>query len=372
MKTIFFGPWLGEFGWEYSHWHAWVNQISKEKYQHDITIASSFEGREPFYKHTTKFMAHPEEFNNSIKGKRNYIADHWINDRPSFRDFHNSKNFKYDDDYFNQIEIAENLLSYYKKNLPKDTIFIVPWKLNRIKFNGKVIKIGVENLDPISSRKKFFYKILKPLFINRVSNLYTSSEFKHKINAYLYQEGISSFPIPLEKQSFFKLKAIKKPSLVIESKIKKGYENKIISIFPRKRSDRRPDKNFGKQNYIDLVNNLKQKFPNLLIAMLGEPEGSYFSEGVPEGCLDLINIKNKDRMNDQLFILQHSLFALGSISGAMLVALGAGCPSLIWGFADAKIPTEQNNPLSTQLYYIDNMQPDISKIIDGIQKLNFI
>jgi len=31
MKTVFFGPFVGEFGWEMLYWHAWVNKVSKNK-----------------------------------------------------------------------------------------------------------------------------------------------------------------------------------------------------------------------------------------------------------------------------------------------------------------------------------------------------
>ena len=74
-------------------------------------------------------------------------------------------------------------------------------------------------------------------------------------------------------------------------------------------------------------------------------------------------------MNNQIYVLGNSIFAVGSISGAMLVALGTGCPSLIWGFQDAKIPTHDNNPLLTPMQYIGSMHPKVSDILDGIEDL---
>ena len=372
MRTIFFGPWVGEFGWEYSHWHAWVNQASSGIYKNDITIASSFEGREPFYSHVSKFVAHPSKYNQLFKGKRNYITDRWVDNRPSFKDFSGNENFHYEADYNNQIEIAKGLLNLYKKTLPDDTIFYVPWLVNKIDLNGKNTKIGVEDLGLISERKKIFLETTKYIFINRLSNYFFNRDVKYFINAHLYQQGIATFPIDLEQQKFFTLQPIKNPSKSLVDEVEGKFNNKLVSIFPRRRDDRRPDKNFGEKKYIDLIKILKKKLPNLKIALLGEPGGSYFNDGVPDGCIDLINIPDNDRMNNQLYILQNSIVSLGSISGAMLVSLGAGCPSLIWGFPDAKIPTQENNPLSTSMHYINNMHPDISDIIEGLKELNIL
>jgi hypothetical protein len=372
LKTIFFGPWIGEFGWEYSHWHAWVNQVSREKYKNNTTIASSFEGREPFYRHTSKFLAHPEKYNKLFKGRRNYITDNWIGNRPSFNDISRDKKFDSKSDYYNQIKHAEELLNFYKKNLPDDTIFYVPWLLNKINLNGKSTEVGVKNLGLIPNKKKFIYQSTRHILINKISNYFLNRNIKYNVNAHLYHQGIATYPIDLVQQNFFKLKSVKNPDRNILNQVERKYENHIISIFPRKRDDRRPDKNFGEKNYIDLIELLKKRLPNSKVALLGDPNGSYFTDGVPEGCIDLINISHCNRMNNQLYILENSMVALGSISGAMLVSLGAGCSSLIWGYPDARIPTQDNNPLSTPMYYINDMHPKISDILKGLEKLGIL
>ena len=84
---------------------------------------------------------------------------------------------------------------------------------------------------------------------------------------------------------------------------------------------------------------------------------------------EYVNISNENRMNNQIYVLENSIFAIGSISGAMLVSLGTGCPSLIWGFHDAKIPTHDNNPLLTPMHYISSMHPKVSDILAGIEDL---
>lgn len=368
MKTIFFGPWIGEFGWEYSHWHAWVNHVSRNEFKKDITIAASFKGREPFYKDTSKFVSHPNEFDLLFKGKRNYITDHWINDRPNLDDLPENEDIRLKSNAQNQIEIAKKLLKHYKENLPEDTIFYVPWLLNKINLDNKITKIGIEDLG-YSLRKKKILNPLKYILINRITNFFFDQSFKYRINGHLYQEGIATHPIPLKQQHFFKLTHIKKIPDDIRNQVAGKFEKKIISIFPRRRIDRRPDKNFGELQYIDLIHKIQERFPRFKIALIGEPSGSYFRKSVPEGCIDLINISNDNRMNNQIYVLENSIFAVGSISGAMLVALGTGCPSLIWGFQDAKIPTHDNNPLLTPMQYIGSMHPKVSDILDGIEDL---
>ena len=368
MKTIFFGPWIGEFGWEYSHWHAWVNHVSRNEFKKDITIAASFKGREPFYKDTSKFLSHPKKFDQLFKGKRNYITDNWINDRPNFNNSPDNKAISSKTNVQNQIEIAKDLLSHYKKNLPEETVFYVPWLLNKIHLENRIIKIGIEDLG-YSIKKKKVLELLKYILINRISNFFLDQSFKYRINGHLYQEGIATHPIPLDRQQFFKLTHIEKIPSELLDQVDGKFEKKIISIFPRRRDERRPDKNFGEKKYIDLIQKIQERFPKFKIALLGEPNGSYFTKGVPEGCIDLINISNENRMNNQIYVLENSIFAIGSISGAMLVSLGTGCPSLIWGFHDAKIPTHDNNPLLTPMHYISSMHPKVSDILAGIEDL---
>ena len=135
MKTVFFGPWVGEFGWEFMHWYAWVSRVCQEDYKNYHKIASSFSGREPFYPDVDKFIAHPDDFKNIFISQRNYITDYWKDMRPKPN---SSNNFLAQDIKKNisssipknQIQNAEKLLNLYANELPKDTIFFVPWREN--------------------------------------------------------------------------------------------------------------------------------------------------------------------------------------------------------------------------------------------------
>ena len=106
----------------------------------------------------------------------------------------------------------------------------------------------------------------------------------------------------------------------------------LISIFPRGRAGRRPDKNWSKEKYDQLIKRFQSELPDYQIAILGEPGGTLYDDGVPTGCSDAINIDPSVRMDCQVAVLKESKLALESIPGAILVALASVCPSLTWGW----------------------------------------
>jgi hypothetical protein len=371
LKTVFFGPWIGEFGWEFSHWHAWVNQIAKDHYKNYTTIAASFSGRQPFYRDVDEFWAHPNEYNDIFLSQRNYIHDRWIGDRP-INDYKiiQSKTLAASENNF--IEIAFGLLEFYKKNLPKDTIFYVPWLNNNFRLNeAHYLDFGIEDLGSLGYLSRVLLKLFEKFFINRYTNQIIGKNSIKKINAFLYEDGILVKPIELSAQRFKKL--FSHENEVPES-IKRMFNNlknkELIAIFPRKRTARRADKNFGKENYLQLIHKLKESYPDYEIALLGEPKGSYFAnDDFPRECIDLININDNFRMPSHLYALQQSKAALGSISGALLIALAAECKSIIWGYENVKPRMDENNPLNTDYIYIGEMFPSIDIIMKEVKKI---
>ena len=77
MKVVFFGPWIGEFGWEFMHWHAWVNEVCQSKFKNYRKIVSTYPGREPFYPAADDFIFLPRDILNLQISARNYISDYW-------------------------------------------------------------------------------------------------------------------------------------------------------------------------------------------------------------------------------------------------------------------------------------------------------
>jgi len=58
MKVAFFGPWIGEFGWELMTWQAWCRKKSRE---FDKSYVCSFPDMEPLYKDFAEFIPHDHE-----------------------------------------------------------------------------------------------------------------------------------------------------------------------------------------------------------------------------------------------------------------------------------------------------------------------
>lgn len=362
MGKIFFGPWVGEFGWEYSHWHAFVNEASVNEFREYETVAASFSGRNSFYPNVTTFLSHPKEFERLFEGKRNYITDRWFGLRPS-NDFFSNINYAKKKDYvrLNQYKDGLRLLNYYKSILPSDTRFIVPWESNVVQFNGDMLHFGISDFGSITKNKFTTYKLISKILFRRPFKYLVPYQLNDMIEAHLFQGGIKVNPINIEKQNFFRLLPISEDANIItkQNKLSKN----IISIFPRKRSDRRPDKNFGEHKYLELIKQIKEEFPKFEIALIGEPNGSYFGDKKISGCIDLINIDNENRMNNQISVLASSAVSIGSISGAMLVALGADCPSIVWGYPNTMERTIANNPRKTLLKFIPSMHPSTKEIL---------
>lgn len=131
-------------------------------------------------------------------------------------------------------------------------------------------------------------------------------------------------------QEFDRLRA--SPEAVAAIKKMVGAGQKLIAIFPRERKMRRPDKNWAREKYDHLIALFQRTYPEHTVALLGEPGAACYANGVPEGCLDLINVESTRRMDLHVAALNKlSVIAVGSQSGALFLAQAAGCPSLTWG-----------------------------------------
>jgi len=323
MKTVFFGPFFGELGWEYAYWHGWVRKMCREKYQLYKKIVASYPGREPFYPDADEFWSHPPEITKLKISQRGYISDWWIDNLPK------ADNQKDIDRNIGQY--AEELLKKYKEKLPVDTIFYTPHKLNAYYLNGEKYLIGTLWLKGLS-----FYKRPKTL----------SALFKHQIFENLK---------PTNKGEDFLNKII-------------NSDQRMIAVFPRHRTSRRPDKSWSKEKYDSLINYLKEKYPKHLIGILGAPGGCYYVDGVPSNCLDLINLPNELRFDVQVAALKRSDMAVGSESGGIHNALLVGCPTIEWGWAVNKKIVEELNFLKTRLIFWPEINPSV-EIIEKIVSL---
>ncbi len=340
MRTVFFGPFLGEFGWELSFWHGWVRKACREAFQQDRKIACSYPGRQPFYPEVDEFWPLPEEFVRKVKSPHAYYADGWRRGYPGIREqvltfrsvavdlLHLRRPRKrVVERPVNLPDLepeAERLLEMFRRKLPEDTLFFTPWKPNRFEPDG--LEFGIRILEGKGKVPRFQ---IKPI------------DFKD-------QQFELLGPTPAGEKAF----------------LDRIGERELIAVFPRHRNLRRPEKNWSKEKYQELIQLLQRQYPDLAVAVLGEPGGAYFADGVPEGCLDLIHVPASLRMDVQIAALKRARMALGGISGALLVALAAGCPTLIWGYAAEQARYHGENVLGTPLIYHADADASVKTVLE--------
>jgi ADP-heptose:LPS heptosyltransferase len=346
MKTVFFGPFIGEFGWELLFWQGWVRKACQEEFRDYRKIACSFPGRQPFYPYVDEFWPLTPEFLALKASGHGYFTDGWRGGYPGRQEpLETSRKLfgiiprkplvQWIEEPLGSADIepvAEAMLTHFKKQLPEDTKFFVPWKPNQyvpqnLSF-GLNLPVGVI---PKSGGVKLWQRL----------------EFKDQNLEYLE-------PSP-EGQKLFKQK-------VQDSR-------PLISVFPRFRQTRRPDKNWLKDKYSELIQKLQARYPEHTIAILGEPGGAYFVDGVPKGCIDLINVAPERRMDIQVAALKQSVLAFGSMSGAVLVALAAGCPTVIWGYPESKARYHTENFMKTPMIYHSEIDPSTEAIAAYVPEL---
>jgi hypothetical protein len=315
-KTVFFGPFVGEFGWELLFWHGWVKKLCKTRYKDYHKIACSFPGRYPFYPNVDEFMTLPDDFLKNTISSRGYITDCWINGLPK-----------------PNIEAAlpdvgpllDKVITDFKKKLPGDTEFIIPWIYRHDE--GDKMYYGIKIKKSPESDKDFV-----------------------------------SYGVPFSKQILEHLR----PTLAAKETLKKivSPEEKIIAVFPRRRLFRRPDKNWLKESYEVLIKTIREELPDFKVAVLGEPGGAFFSDGVPAGCLDLINIEKESRMDVHLAALSQAKLAIGSQSGAITFAMAAGTPVISWGDPKGEKFFAKENYTRSVFIFLPTTNPKVDLIVE--------
>jgi len=337
MKTVFFGPFIGEFGWELVYWQGWVKEVSKTIFKDCYKIVSSYPGRYPFYPYADEFWPHTQEFTSILVSQRDYITDYWKNGLPKgnitvkkyrfgLYPYYKVIPYTTNEPRIDISNIVYTMLCSYKERLPEDTLYFMPFTLNKCpKYNiifGTTIKANpIKDADFVTKKIDLKYQALE-----KISSTKKGKDFLNKIV---------------------------------------NKKNNLIAIFPRRRSVRRPDKNWAKDKYIKLIELLKN-FLNgeYTIALLGEPGGAYFDDTPLEDCLDLINISSEIRLDTQIAFLERADLAIGGMSGAILFALACGCPALTFGFEEQRERYYQENYLNTRFIYYPDINPEPEEIFD--------
>jgi hypothetical protein len=324
MKTVFFGPFVGEFGWELLFWQGWVKRKCRGEFKHYYKIACSLPGRYPFYPDADEFWPLPKIFSEKVARRqlsaRGYFMDNWINGWP--------KPTIKKEKLVQAYPILKNIIDDFKKKLPKDTEFFIPWQV----FYDREDKSKYGLLIPDNPGP---------------NDLYTN------------------YAIPFERQALEHPKPTKEAQMEVDTRI--GQADRIIAVFPRNRISRRPDKNWVKEKYEETIRILQKEIPSVRIAILGEPGGTFFENDIPDGCMDFINIDPNKRMDIHLALLNRAEIAFGSQSGGVVFALAAGCKVLCWGPVRWNRKLSWENFMNTKYYYVPTKDPT-SKVISDYLK----
>lgn len=296
--SVFFGPFIGEFGWELHSWSGWVNYVSTEYFGNYHRIAATAPGRGVLYPEVDTVLFHPAWWTELPIIPRAYFTDGW------------SRGEQQD------MTLAHKLLDEYRSRLPEGTTVFCPFSLNR--FAPQNLVFGIET---------------------------AAGEIVTHI-------------IPTEKQ---RLRPLHAPADVADRLPESLRETTqpIVSLFPRDRPIR-VDFNWSEQKYRALIVHFQRA--GFLVAILGEPGGCYFADGVPEGCVDLIHADPALRSGLHVACLERSALAAGAMSGAVPFALAAGCPTLTWGLAKAHFRCYETNFFRTRTYYYPKTDPSADEV----------
>lgn len=360
-RTVFFGPFVGEFGWEMLFWQGWIRKVCRTDFQDWHKVVMSFPGRDVFYPDADEFWPLPEWFTALRPSGCAYLTDGWWKGQPGFR---NPRRTRLEvglregrpmlrlarrigrlipphlrrsvmDKVGLRREVAlrgqemlpqcERMLAEARERLPKNALVFVPWKLNV----HKGLRFGIE--------------------VRRQDE--ASFEFE-------------ALRIPYAEQTLEPLR----PTALAVKELRRylGSDERILAVFPRSRRARRTDKNWSREKYEQLIGALQSQFPSHRVALLGSPEGAHFSAGVPAGCIDLINVPDAMRTALQVAALRQADLAAGSISGALAVAMGCGIPVVTWGYSTDRASYEEANFLHVPMTYMEQMDPPVATVKQAI------
>jgi len=343
-KTVIFGPFVGEFGWELLFWQGWVKLQCRTRYKDYYKIASSYPGRQPFYPDVNEFISLPEEIVKLKISARNYICDGWLHGYPGTP-------LKYS---WRAKALIRQILARKRPHR-----VAVEEKWNGVDVSLSVLDFENQLLEKFSIDSEV--EIIAPWRVNKIGGL--TFGWHQPKDPKLFSLPSNILQIPFRSQLLEKVQSL--PTGVENPYLKEN--ERFVAVFPRKRGFRRQDKNWNEQNYLDLIQNLQHQ--GYKVGILGDKSGAYFVGNPPMGVVDLVNIQDSQRLNTHLEFLQACYMAVGAMSGATLMSLAAGVPTVIFGHAEEQMRYHYENYLKTPLHYLANMNPKVDDLISGVDDL---
>ena len=346
-RVVVFGPFIGEFGWELLFWHGVVRRLCQSEFKHDYRVAVSRPGYEAFYPTVDRFVAIPSELlpiNFSAKG---YICDGWIDGYPGFPG---------ESRYFDR----GNLLRLARGKMP------IPMQ-QTIRWDGPSIKPLIADYCN-ELRREFGAEsiFVTPFQINEIGGLRFGVDTQRKPRDL---DNARAVLPPFSDQTLEYLRpASENATRWAESTL--GDIESLVVVFPRLRSFRRPVRNWTREKYLHLIHLLRSR--GHTVALLGEPSGAHFSGEDIDGCVNLIDVEPSARLDRQLATLQRAQFAVGALSGSLLVALATGTPSVVFGVHDQELRLYRENYMNTPLSYVADQDPEPEDLWYAIQNFTSI
>ena len=273
-KQIVFGPWIGELGWELTSWQGWVRKLCDTEYKDWDKYVVGFPGRDCLYQDIDmKYISIPEWFCNINYSARAFATDYWTKEGPVIKRARPLN--------FTMAPKADQLIKELKKQLPDVDKWIIPWE--KMKYNG--VDIG----GVYSNR---YVPQLIPYNEQRVIPVKPNNLHVDALHSIMNSQGFDS-------------------------------ESQLVSLYPRARI-RNADKNWPESYYIEICDLLRST--GLVTAFVGSPDGALFSNGVPDGALDLINIDQFNMLNVHIAAMSQSVLGVGPASGILHIAAFAQLP----------------------------------------------
>lgn len=339
--NIFAGPFVGEFGWELSYWHAWLRFIKKRQFPNSKIIVSSYPGREQLYDFADEFIPLSDEFIEKKYSQRAY-----------FLDFQKK-------DIVDMKKDLNQLYYYLKTKVPFERytqISCFPQKIKTTNFFYRIkkkINIFKSSNDSILNYNRFAGKIIEePFHIN----------FPFYENKYYPQ-----YP-DLNVQLFEELNNTKDSNLVTEEISAKYKKKHMFTLFPRKRSVRRTDKNWGEEKWKEFIKLLVAKYDPLIV-ICGTRDGSYFTNlKNDKNIFNSINFKKKISLLDlQISFIKKSNISIHGLSGSAILSLLCKKKTFMYGNnKEYRTICIEGNPLKTKLMYYNDetLSPNPLKLFE--------
>jgi hypothetical protein len=334
-ETVVFGPFIGEFGWELLYWHGAVRALCNNEFRNHLRIAVSLPGRQRFYPDVDQFIEIKAESLPASYSARGYIADGWRDGLPGESLQRNAYH-------------PLNLYSSLRHRRLGRASYIRRWDGESIEPYVTRLIEGLRRQFPSTTR------FITPFQVNEFGDLH----FGHDVSVSALDLAKTAIRPLFDKQDLRRLSSSTSAQNFVKQVI--SSEKKLVAVFPRSRPFRRRDKNWSRQNYLDLGLLLQAK--GFDVAFLGAPGGAYFANEDLSPFLDFINIPNDQRLDIHLAVLERSALAVGAMSGSLLVALAAGCPSIIFGDQRQQLRYYEENYLRTPLIYICDMDPALTEL----------